>query len=183
MRAIDADRLLWVLDKNYGHTGGAAVMRQLIDIQPTLAPPNEPLTLEQLREMHGKPVWVKKINHSLENSWGIVCLPYGQQYVLQFIALTDGYVQLKAHFSEYGHTWLAYPYPPARIDREKWELCEWCGSVGKTPDNWVCTLEDENGHTVTNQHMVVCAPVNYCPVCGRPLTPEAWEEMKRRVNG
>lgn len=69
------------------------------------------------------------------------------------------------------------------VDREKWEPCEWCGSVGKTPDNWVCTLEDDNGHTVTNNHMVVCAPVNYCPVCGRPLTPEAWEEMESRING
>lgn len=72
-------------------------------------------------------------------------------------------------------------YPPARIDREKWEPCEWCGSIGEKPDNWVCTLEDDNGHTVTNNHMVVCAPVNYCPVCGRPLTPEAWEEMEKRL--
>ena len=46
MRPIDADRLLWVLDKNYGHTGGAAVMRQLIDIQPTLTPPNEWVSVE-----------------------------------------------------------------------------------------------------------------------------------------
>lgn len=42
MRAIDADRLLRILDINFGHTGGADVMRQLIDAQPTLAPPNEP---------------------------------------------------------------------------------------------------------------------------------------------
>lgn len=32
----------------------------LYDIQhvPTLTPPNEPLTLEQLREMDGEPVWI-----------------------------------------------------------------------------------------------------------------------------
>ena len=47
MRPIDADRLLWVLDKNYGHTGGAAVMRQLIDIQPTLTPQNEWVSVEE----------------------------------------------------------------------------------------------------------------------------------------
>ena len=41
MRAIDADRLLRILDINFGHTGGADVMRQLIDAQPTLTPPNE----------------------------------------------------------------------------------------------------------------------------------------------
>ena len=41
-RAIDADRLLQVLETNFGHTGGADVMRQLIEAQPTLTPPNEP---------------------------------------------------------------------------------------------------------------------------------------------
>lgn len=45
-RAIDADRLLLVLEKNFGHTGGAAVMRQLIEIQPTLPQPsNEALSV------------------------------------------------------------------------------------------------------------------------------------------
>lgn len=35
MRLIDADRLKEVLDKNFGHTGGAEVIRQIIDKQPT----------------------------------------------------------------------------------------------------------------------------------------------------
>lgn len=33
---------------------------QYIDEAPTLTPPNEPLTLEQLREMDGEPVWDEK---------------------------------------------------------------------------------------------------------------------------
>ena len=36
MRTIDADRLKFVLEKNFGHTGGAAVLAQLIDAQPTV---------------------------------------------------------------------------------------------------------------------------------------------------
>lgn len=36
MRIIDADRLKEVLERNFGHTGGADVLRQLIDIQPTV---------------------------------------------------------------------------------------------------------------------------------------------------
>lgn len=36
MRLIDADRLNEVLNINFGHTGGADVLRQLIDIQPTV---------------------------------------------------------------------------------------------------------------------------------------------------
>ena len=45
-RAIDADRLLRVLESNFGNTGGASVMRQLIEMQPTLTPPNEWVSVE-----------------------------------------------------------------------------------------------------------------------------------------
>lgn len=38
MRLIDADRLKFVLEKNFGHTGGASVLEQLIDEQPTIQP-------------------------------------------------------------------------------------------------------------------------------------------------
>lgn len=37
------------------------------DAMPTLTPPNEPMTLEQLREMDGEPVWFDTIKR-----WGIV---------------------------------------------------------------------------------------------------------------
>ena len=47
MRAIDADRLLQVLEINFGHTGGADVMRQLIEAQPTLTSPNEWVSVEK----------------------------------------------------------------------------------------------------------------------------------------
>lgn len=53
----------------------------------------------------------------------------------------------------------AYAYPPARIDREKWELCMWCVPNGQFGLN------------------------NYCSACGRPLTEEAWAELERRVCG
>ena len=36
MRLIDADRLNKVLDINFRHTSGADVLKQLIDIQPTI---------------------------------------------------------------------------------------------------------------------------------------------------
>lgn len=34
-RYIEAERLLLVLEKNFGHTGGADTLKQLIDMQPT----------------------------------------------------------------------------------------------------------------------------------------------------
>ena len=42
-------------------------MMQRVVQAPTITPPNEALTLEQLREMDGEPVWVDTIKR-----WGIV---------------------------------------------------------------------------------------------------------------
>ena len=40
-RAVDADLLKEVLERNFGHTGGADVLKQLIDAQPTIDPVNQ----------------------------------------------------------------------------------------------------------------------------------------------
>ena len=133
---------------------------------------DRPLTMEQLRQMDGKPVLYKRTNQ-----WFIVQLnhpDFGDCIITQ-----SGYFLPLETAAERG----LYAYPPAHIDLEAWEPCEWCGSVGKKPDNWVCSLEDDNGHTVTNNHMVVCATANYCPVCGRPLTPEARAMLEKRLRG
>ena len=41
--------------------------RAILQEAPTLTPPNEPLTIEQLKEMEGEPVWFDTIKR-----WGIV---------------------------------------------------------------------------------------------------------------
>lgn len=62
MRMIDGDRLLRELTAlSHGQVWPGWTyegIRLLIDRQPTLTPPNEPLTLEQLRKMDGEPVWI-----------------------------------------------------------------------------------------------------------------------------
>ena len=130
------------------------------------------LTLEQLREMGGKPAFSPEIN---------CCVLITKNPFTTLLTFMDG-EQCSASdwYEEVGPV---YSYHPSHIDREAWEPCEWCGSVGGKPDNWVCSLEDDNGYTVTNNHMVVCATANYCPVCGRPLTPEAWAELEKRLRG
>ena len=40
---------------------------ELVEYAPTLTPPNEALTMEELQEMDGEPVWVDTIKR-----WGIV---------------------------------------------------------------------------------------------------------------
>lgn len=60
VRMIDADRLCREL-ASLSHGGGEWTyqgMKMLIDRQPTIIQPNEPLTLEQLRKMDGEPIWI-----------------------------------------------------------------------------------------------------------------------------
>ena len=69
MRAIDADRLLQVLEINFGHTGGADVMRQLIEAQPTLTPPNEWVSVEERLPEHMKDVIVLYGGGGIDIDW------------------------------------------------------------------------------------------------------------------
>ena len=46
-----------------------------VEHMPTLTPPNEPLTLEQLREMDGEPVWVEDVRH-----WALIDIEKGGQW-------------------------------------------------------------------------------------------------------
>lgn len=81
-RAIDGDKLVenlrliatcWSISpfvSKEKHNGAVDMLREVereVKEAPTLTPPNEPLTLEQLREMNGEPVWVNSIR-----LWGIV---------------------------------------------------------------------------------------------------------------
>ena len=50
-------------------------VEQIVDTTPTLTPPNEPLTLEQLREMNGEPVWVEEVEH-----WALIDIEKGGQW-------------------------------------------------------------------------------------------------------
>ena len=43
--------------------------------KPSITPPNEPLTLEQLREMDGEPVWVEDVKH-----WALIDIEKGGQW-------------------------------------------------------------------------------------------------------
>lgn len=78
-RMIDADRLLRELTAlSHGQVWPGWTydgIRLLIERQPTLTQPNEPLTLKQLREMNGQPVWVEEINH-----WALIDIETGGRW-------------------------------------------------------------------------------------------------------
>lgn len=80
---------------------------------PTLSPPNEPLTLDELREMDGEPVWCKWLlpeDKAIEQGkWFIVIS--GDKAGLEIKRPAE----YGCHFckiDDYGKTWLAYRRPP-----------------------------------------------------------------------
>ena len=105
-------------------------------------------------------------------------------------------------FDSYNDQWVAYAYPPAHIDREAWEPCEYCGgektlyqhtnstklfmnTFGKAatlvtecnacPPHADCCIKGISANSAFK--------INFCPECGRPLTPEAWVELEKRLSG
>lgn len=75
---------------------------------PTLTPPSEPLTLGQLREMDGEPVWIVDIGG---RNW------YGPGWAI--VDRENDLVRTVKNwnpvfFEKYGERWLAYYRPPER---------------------------------------------------------------------
>ena len=74
MRLIDANALfdkafeVWGTEVDGGETN---LFMEMINNAPTITqPPNAPLTLEQLREMDGEPVWVTRAGY--QSRWALV---------------------------------------------------------------------------------------------------------------
>lgn len=60
----------------------------------------------------------------------------------------------------------------------QWEPCRVCSS--EYSQKIVAVVERYHG-CVTEAIKTV--KVSYCPVCGRPLTEEAWAELEKRLRG
>ena len=114
-RAIDAVQVLndinWhhkpnpVSDFESGFNNGLNQAMWIITHAPTLTPPNEPLTLEELREMDGEPVWVvpRGMHEKDEPMWCVLESP---------MALIPGVDYWSWDFDGYAETWIAYRRPP-----------------------------------------------------------------------
>jgi hypothetical protein len=67
----------------------------------------EPLTMEELRERHGKPVWIQEIEEPKMSCWRLCYWDRGKYLILLGMTQT-GHLR-----EEYGITWLAYDHEPA----------------------------------------------------------------------
>lgn len=131
-----------------------------------------PLTLEQLREMDGQPVWIMEAP-----DWGHWELSEDAGDYLtdrdpELYGLTYPDPEGKGGLHKLG--WIAYAYKPGRIDWEAWSGCE-CNSKKKA----CCTCVSMRcqfciGGSEYKQG-------KYCSTCGRPLTEKARAELEKRL--
>lgn len=151
-----------------------------------LSQPNEPLTIEQLRGMDGRPAYWPDAE-----SWGIISVDdAGRWEGIPFFRGRKNGVNFEYDIVSRGME--VYAYPPAHIDREKWEPCEYC-QRRTSPDEVSMLTTDENGSETgmfvfngilaSNTDGLQMRQIYFCPICGRPLTEEAWADLERRVFG
>ena len=109
VRAIDAVQVLHDINLHHrptpasefesGFNDGLNQAMWEITHAPTLTQPNEPLTLDELREMDGEPVWVENKNNPALSGWGImlenICSAYHDIFSIE----------------QYNKTWIAYRRP------------------------------------------------------------------------
>ena len=130
----------------------------------------EPLTVERLREMDGKPVWIEDVNR-----WRFVSIPEAGQFK------NTPFVLLRKQDEQFGwqkeNSELAvYSYPPAHNDRSEW-TAEWIydDCEFNLPKCSACGCRSKDAHYGHKN--------NFCPKCGRAMTEKAWVELERRLRG
>ena len=109
-RMIDADRLLRELTAlSHGQVWPGWTydgIRLLIERQPTLTQPNEPLTWEELEKLKNSPVYIEVIG--VNSYWALVRDINDSGVWLMTVDDIDDYGSHRL----YGKTWLAYRRPP-----------------------------------------------------------------------
>lgn len=173
VRPIDANALARNIREYMGNypnatarlTACRAILSMLGDERQTptlhLAPTGDPLTLEQLREMDEKPVWMKDLTG--RTLW--------TQWIIFECHTDDGFIPRGGGYfrcSTYGKTWVCYSCPPAHIDREAWAPCGVCSCkriifrATAVPD-FPSSGADFTGYA------------RFCPKCGRRLVEHTKE--------
>lgn len=127
-RPIDAYQAIDIIDEWLDSVGTVMVGKGLssygeligcIEDAPTLTPQNDPLTIEELLEMDGEPVYIiSEFYHisewNIPNGIGEIVIAYdvpcaGMKEVIPSIKFIDG---KELAVEKYGSSWVAYRRPP-----------------------------------------------------------------------
>lgn len=103
MRAIDSDALKEYIKKTDLTAVERGALLQAISNMPTLTPPNEPLTWNELDNMIAKPVYIVELEDG-ESCWVLVHTV--DDIKAWFVSAFDQYDYGNREL--YGQTWLAY---------------------------------------------------------------------------
>lgn len=134
--------------------------------------PGKPLTLDQLREMDGKPAWCEELE-----KWALVSVSdAGKWKDIPFALFEENSARFEWNIE--GRELSLYSYPPTHIDRSKWEPCVDCRIKCRT-----CVVRGKEKCARCEKYSEYVPENNFCSNCGRPLTEEAWAELERRVRG
>lgn len=107
MSAIDSDALKEYIKKTDLTAVERGALLQAISNMPTLTPPNEPLTWNELDNMIAKPVYIVELEDG-ESCWVLVHTV--DDIKALFVSAFDQYDYGNREL--YGQTWLAYRRPP-----------------------------------------------------------------------
>lgn len=149
----------------------------------------EPLTMEQLRQMDGKCVKVVVDGVESLEMLALVEVPKDEDCVL--LRNNLGGVSEFYNDDDLREDGVkAYAYPPAHIDLEAWEPCGFCNDL-RDPcledgcfrkNRWKCGFACDK-YLEFREKKKILEKSKYCPRCGRPLTPEARAMLEKRLRG
>ena len=136
--------------------------------------PGKPLTLDQLREMDGKPAWCEELE-----KWALVSVSdAGKWKDIPFALFEENSARFEWNIE--GRELSLYSYPPAHIDRNEWKPCGYCTGTKYVYGHSSAVVPNGDKGQIEREAE---GDFDYCPKSGRPLTDEAWAELERRLKG
>lgn len=144
----------------------------------------KPLTIEQLRGMDGQCVKIFVGGVEPLEMLALVKVPKEDPGVLLSNNLGGAKIYSDNNLREDGIK--VYAYYPAHIDREAWKA-EW----REFKEEKLVGMDDVGNDKYRHYHYFVCTScgkknvikTNFCPVCGKAMTQEAWEDLEKRFKG
>ena len=142
---------------------------------------NQPLTLDKVWKMKGRPVVVKYI-YGGPDTIGIVDVRFVPHLGADKIRVVfaNGYITVNE--KDYGHYYNLYDYNPAHIDREAWDDCPVCGKYKEISFRGFRTKE-EAMNLSGKVYPHITGGAMFCPKCGKPRNERAWADLEQRLRG